>query len=132
VGPENIFIFGLTAEDVQASRTRGAYRPRDVYARDHRVRRVLDALDAGVFCPDERDRLRWISRALLDPADPYVHLADLPAYLDAQDRVAEEFARPAEWAAKAILNVARIGAFSSDRTVREYARDVWRVVPVEE
>ena len=132
VGPENIFIFGLTVDQIRTLREGGGHRPRDLYERDPAVRRIVDAFDSRLFCPDEPDLFRWISRVVLDPGDGYVHLADLPAYIEAQDRVAGEFGRPGAWAAKAILNVARIGPFSSDRTVREYAREIWRVPRVEE
>jgi starch phosphorylase len=132
VGPENIFIFGLTVDQIQALRERGGYRPRELYQQNARVRRVVDAFESARFCAREPELFRWISRSLLEPGDTYLHLADLPGYIDAQQRVSDTFARPATWAAKAILNVARIGPFSSDRTVREYARDVWRVSPQEE
>jgi starch phosphorylase len=131
VGPENIFIFGLTVDEIRAMRDRGGYRPRDLYERHPFVRRILDAFDSGRFCPDEPELFRWITRSVLEPGDAYFHLADLSAYIDAQDRVSAEFGRPAAWAAKAILNVARIGTFSSDRTVGEYARDIWRIGRVE-
>ncbi len=125
VGAENIFIFGLTAGDVQALRTPGAYRPRDYYERDPRVKRVAEALRSSVFCPHEPDLFAWIYRAILDAHDAHVHLADLPAYLAAQDQAGAAFKDQAGWARRAILNVARIGTFSSDRTVAEYARDIW-------
>ena len=79
------------------------------------------------MCPDEAGLLRWINESILDRGDPYFHVADLPAYLDLQHTVSNEFSQPAAWAAKAILNVARIGRFSSDRTVAEYARDIWHI-----
>jgi starch phosphorylase len=132
VGPENIFIFGLTVDEIQALRDSGGHRPRDLYEQNPFVRRILDAFDSSLFCADEPELFRWINQSVLEPGDVYFHLADLPAYIDAQDRVSDEFRRPAAWAAKAILNVARIGTFSSDRTVREYARHVWRVARVEE
>jgi glycogen phosphorylase len=125
VGAENIFIFGLTADEVQALRAQRAYRPRDYYERDPRVKRVAEALRSPVFCPHEPDLFAWLYRAILDEPDAYVHLADLPAYLEAQDKAGAAFNERAEWARMAILNVARIGKFSSDRTVAEYARDIW-------
>ena len=131
VGPENIFIFGLTADEIQALRDGGRYRPRDLYEQNPSVRRIIDALDSGLFCPEEPGLFRWITRAVLDAGDVYFHLADLPAYIETQDRVGGEFEHAASWASKAILNVARIGRFSSDRTVREYARDIWKIGPVE-
>jgi starch phosphorylase len=131
VGAENIFMFGLTADETQALRDSGRYRPRDLYEQNSSVKRIIDAFDSGLFCPQEPGLFRWITRSLLDHGDVYFHLADLPAYLETQDRVGAEFGHPAAWASKAILNVARIGRFSSDRTVREYARDIWKIGRVE-
>jgi len=130
VGPENIFIFGLTVDQVEALRRDGSYRSRDRYQHDARVRRTVDALDSGLFAPREPGLFHWIVASLLDGGDPYFHLADLPAYLDAQRDADDVFRRPALWMSKAILNVARIGRFSSDRTVREYARDIWGIEAV--
>lgn len=127
VGEDNIFIFGLTADQIQAMRQQGSYRPRDYYDRDPRLRRVMDALNSDLFCPREPGLFRWIYEAILDRGDEYFHLADLPSYIEAQQRVSETFQQPAVWARKAILNVARIGKFSSDRTIREYARDIWGI-----
>jgi starch phosphorylase len=95
------------------------------------VKRIFDAFDSDLLCPDEPGLLRWINETIVDRGDPYFHVADLPAYIDQQHRVAEEFSRPDAWAAKAILNVARVGRFSSDRTVGEYARDIWKIGRVE-
>jgi starch phosphorylase len=127
VGAENIFIFGLTTDNLQRLRAGGSYRPRDLCAHNSHVKRIFDAFDSDLLCPDEPGLLRWINESVLDRGDVYFHVADLPAYIDLQHRVAEEFGRPATWAAKAILNVARIGRFSSDRTVAEYARDIWQI-----
>jgi starch phosphorylase len=125
VGAENIFIFGLTAGEVQAMHAQGSYHPRDYYECDPRVKRVAEALRSPVFCPHEPDLFAWLYRAVLDEHDAHVHLADLPAYLEAQDRAGAAFNDRAGWARMAILNIARIGKFSSDRTVEEYARDIW-------
>jgi starch phosphorylase len=130
VGAENIFIFGLTAEQIQAAREQASYRPRELYEGDARVKRIVDALDSSLFCPKEPGLFRWAVESLLDRGDPYFHLADLPAYIDAQRQVDETFGQPAAWTAKAVLNVARIGRFSSDRTVAEYARDIWGITAV--
>ena len=130
VGPENIFIFGLRADEVRSMREQRSYRPHDQYNRDPGLRRVIDAFRFNLFCPNEPDLFAWIYRTLLDENDEYFHVADLPAYLDAQKRVAEAFCNPTDWARTAILNVARMGKFSSDRTVREYARDIWHIEAV--
>ena len=130
VGAENMFIFGLTADQIQALREDGSYRPRDLYEHDPRLKRILDAFDSNLFSPNEPGLFHWIVESLLDRGDAYFHLADLPAYLDAQHQVDDAFRQPAAWASKAILNVARIGRFSSDRTVAEYARDIWGIAGV--
>jgi starch phosphorylase len=130
VGAENFFLFGLTADRIQALRESGAYRPRELYERDPRAKRIIEAFDSTLFSPKEPGRHHWVVESLLDRGDPYFHLADLSAYLDAQARVGHTFSEPARWASKAILNVARMGRFSSDRTIAEYARDIWGVVAV--
>jgi starch phosphorylase len=130
IGVDNMFIFGLTAERIQTLRADGSYRPRDLYHHDTRVKRILDAFDSALFSPKEPGLFRWIVESVLDHGDPYFHLADLPAYLEAQHRIDETFTQPAMWISKAIVNVARIGRFSSDRTVAEYARDVWGIAGV--
>jgi starch phosphorylase len=132
IGAENMFIFGLTADQVQARRDEAGCRSREVYAHDRRAKRVVDAFDSNLFCPKEPGLFHWIVESMLDGGDPYFHLADLPAYLDAQRRVDDAFRQPAVWASKAILNVARIGGFSSDRTIKEYASDVWGIASVDQ
>ena len=127
IGAENFFLFGLTAEQIQALRENGRYRPRALCQRDPRLTRVVETLDSTRFCAAEPGLFHWIVESLLDRGDVYFHLADLPAYIDAQQQVGEAFSRPAAWASKAILNVARVGRFSSDRTVMEYARDIWGI-----
>ena len=130
VGAENIFIFGLTVDQIQALRTNGSYRPRELYDRDSPLTRIVDAFESNLFSPTEPGLFHWIVESLLDRGDPYFHLADLPAYIEAHHRVDDVFRQPAAWASKAILNVARIGRFSSDRTVAEYARDIWGIVGI--
>jgi glycogen phosphorylase len=127
IGAENFFLFGLTADHIQALRENASYRPRELYQSDARLKRIVDAFDSTLFSPREPGLFHWIVESLLDRGDTYFHLADLPAYIDAQHHVDEAFRQPAAWASKAILNVARIGRFSSDRTVAEYARDIWGI-----
>jgi starch phosphorylase len=126
VGKENIFIFGLKAQEIQELRAHGSYEPQAYYARYAAIRRVVDAFTSNLFCPHEPGLFTWIARTLLE-GDAYFHLADLPAYIETQHTVSEEYTHPVAWAQKAILNVARIGKFSSDRTVLEYARDIWHI-----
>jgi starch phosphorylase len=127
VGADNLFIFGLTAQDIHEMRSQGTYHPREYYAQYPALARVMDALYADRFCRQEPGLCRWIYHALLDHGDPYFHLADLPSYLDTHARAAREFHNVAGWAHKAMLNVARIGTFSSDRTIRQYAEDIWHI-----
>jgi glycogen phosphorylase len=129
VGAENVFIFGLNADEVHALRSQRSYRPRDYYERDWRVRRVVDAFRSNLFSPGEPELFSWVHRTLLDENDEFVHLADLPAYLETQEKVATAFQSRAEWDRMAVLNVARMGRFSSDRAIRDYARDVWGLRP---
>lgn len=127
VGAENIFIFGLTIDEVQAMRAQGSYRPWDYYHQDRCVQRVAEAFRSDLFCPHEPDLFAWIYHAILDAHDEYFHLADLPAYLEAHEQAGAAFRDQRRWARMAILNIARIGRFSSDRTVEEYARDIWNI-----
>jgi starch phosphorylase len=125
VGRDNIFIFGLTAEEVEARRAAG-YNPRAEVERSPRLRRVLEFLASGELSPDEPGRFRPLVDSLLNH-DEYMLLADFDAYLAAQDEVDLAFQDPERWTRMAILNVARCGYFSSDRSVREYAERIWKV-----
>jgi glycogen phosphorylase len=127
VGRENIFIFGLTLDQVRCMRDEFSYHPRDYYQRVPSIKRVMDALNSNLFCPFERGLFNWIYQAIMDYGDEYFHLADMPSYLEVHERVGREFNHISTWAHKAILNVARIGKFSSDRAVREYAREIWHI-----
>ena len=125
VGADNIYIFGLTATEVEQARS--SYDPRGYYEHSPITRRVMDALGGDLFCPEDPGLFRPIWEAILVHGDRYFHLADLESYVAAQERVSRDFQNPAQWAQKAILNVARTGKFSSDRTVTEYARDIWGI-----
>ncbi len=127
VGEENIYTFGLTREDVSWYQESHGYNPREIYNTEPIVRRVVDSLASNRFCPDEPGLFRWIVDELLDRGDRYFHLADLASYVEASRRAEVDYQSPATWAVKAILNVARTGYFSSDRTVNEYARDIWNI-----
>jgi starch phosphorylase len=124
VGAENIFIFGLTAEQIEEHVAKGSYRPREFYDRDPRLSRVLDALSSDRFCPNEPGLFRWIRDVLLD-SDKYFLLADFGSYVDTQAEITRLYTQESEWNRRSVLNVARIGRFSSDRTVREYAKEIW-------
>jgi len=124
VGDDNIFIFGLSAAEVAASRAAG-YQPLRLYEQNPRLKAVLDAISGGQFSPDEPGRYRSLVDALLWGGDRYMLLADFDEYLAAQARVDALYRDPEAWARKAIANVAGMGHFSSDRTIREYANQVW-------
>ncbi len=127
VGDKNMFIFGLHADQIDEHRAKQSYDPWEVYRRNIRVRRVVETFNTDLFCPQEAGLFRWIFQKLLDQGDEYFHLADLPSYIEAQEKATAEFAEPDHWARKAILNVARIGKFSSDRTIRQYAAEIWNI-----
>ena len=121
-GEENAFMFGLTAEQVLNGR--GWYNPRWHYDNEPETRAALDLIFANHFSPDEPGAFEPIRETLLTKGDYYMHLADLPAYVETQQMVSALYRDGAAWAKKAIHNVARSGKFSSDRTILEYARDV--------
>jgi starch phosphorylase len=129
VGADNVFIFGKTVAQIEELRARGS-RPREFYDRSPVIRRILDAFRGDRLSPGEPGRFGWVFQTLVEQPDPYFHLADLEAYLAAQEEAARLYQDRHAWARKAILNVARMGKFSSDRTIQEYARDIWGVVPV--
>jgi starch phosphorylase len=129
VGAENFFLFGLTVEQVAELRKRG-YDPWEYYRNDPRLKAVLDALASGVFSPEEPGLFRPIVDSLLYGGDPYLVLADFAAYCACQEDVERAYRDPERWTRMAILNVARAGKFSSDRTIREYAEQIWRIEPV--
>jgi starch phosphorylase len=126
-GEENVFLFGLTAEQVAASR--GSYDPRTHYENDMETRQALDLIFSGHFNRREPDLYNPIRDVLITRGDYYMHLADLASYTATQSRVSDLYANQAEWGRKAILNVAHSGKFSSDRTIAEYARSIWGTSP---
>ena len=128
VGDENIFIFGMTVEEVEALRSRG-YNPRDIYHRDEELRAVVDWLGSDFFTPGEHEAFNHVHGSLVHGGDPYMVLADFRSYSDCQARVDAAYRDQAGWARMAILNTARMGTFSSDRTIREYANEIWRLQP---
>jgi glycogen phosphorylase len=129
VGADNIFIFGLTAAEVEDRRK--TYNPMDCYRASTSVRRVVDALRENRFSLTEPGLFQPIIDSLLYHGDYYFHLADFDSYVAAQAKVSTIFEDRPLWAHKAILNVARSSKFTSDRTVAEYARDIWGIHPIE-
>ncbi|MGE5517865.1 MAG: glycogen/starch/alpha-glucan phosphorylase [Bacteroidota bacterium] len=125
VGEENMFLFGLTAQEVARRRMDG-YDPWVAINANDDLKKALDMIGTGYFSPDQTDRYRSVVDALTN-GDHYLLTADYALYMAAQDRVDQLYRDPDEWTRKAILNVARMGKFSSDRTVAEYAREIWNV-----
>ena len=130
VGDENIYIFGLTVEQIQEMRNGGAYNPWDYYNQNPNIKRVMESIGSDVFCPNEAGLFRPIYDNILHQGDYYFHLADFQSYLETQEITSRDYNDPSVWAKKAILNVARMGKFSSDRTISEYAREIWDLRPV--
>jgi starch phosphorylase len=126
-GDENFFLFGLTAQQVASSR--GYYNPHWHYDHDPETRAALDLIFSDHFSPNERGIFAPLRDTLLTNGDHYMHLADLRSYLQADQRLRDLYANPDEWTRKAILNVAGSGKFSSDRTISEYATQIWGVEP---
>lgn len=128
VGEENIILFGLTAEEISAYHQHGGYSARQVYNSNPRVREVLQQLADNGFLPTARQECRQLSEELLAWNDEYFVLADFESYVAAQSRVDALYRQSGVWRRMCIHNIAQAGRFSSDRAVREYARNIWRLV----
>jgi len=128
VGPENFFLFGLTAAEVQKLKG-GGYQPRDYYEADPHLKEAIDQIASGFFSPDEPDLFQPLVNSLLG-LDPFMVLADYAAYVECQERVSRAYANQEAWTRKSILNTARMGFFSSDRAIRDYCERIWRVKAV--
>ena len=128
VGEDNIFLFGMTADEVQELRERGTYNSRDIYERDPRIHRILNTLIDGTI-PGIENEGQDIFDSLVNHNDEYFLLKDYPSFYDAQLRADELYKQPVEWAKVAITNIANSGKFSSDYTILRYAGDVWKVAP---
>jgi len=128
VGAENFFLFGLNSEQVQELKARG-YRPRDYYERNAELRAVLDFIASGALAGGDAELFRPLVDNLL-AQDPFLVLADYQAYVECQDQVTTLWRDQRAWTRKAILNVARMGKFSSDRSIRDYCEQVWKVKPI--
>jgi starch phosphorylase len=129
VGDENFFLFGLTAEEVEKVKT-GGHRPRDYYEKNSALREVIDFIASGALGRGDRELFRPIVENLLDD-DPFLLLADYRSYIDAQERVSALWRKPKAWTRCSILNTARMGKFSSDRSIRDYCNRVWNIKPAE-
>jgi starch phosphorylase len=130
VGEENIFIFGLKTPEVLSLKSSG-YNPWDYYTKNPELKRVLDMISTGYFFPEDPGLFRSITDSLLYHGDTYLLLADYESYVKSQDEVAKLYQDQEEWSRKSVLNVAGMGKFSSDRTIKEYVDEIWDAKPVE-
>jgi starch phosphorylase len=128
VGAENFFLFGLTAQEVMDLKARG-YKPMEYYNSNPELKRVIDQLASGFFSPKEPSLFMCIVDDLLN-YDQYMLMADYQSYVDCQEQVSQAFRNQDNWTRMSILNVARMGKFSSDRTIAQYCREIWKVEPV--
>jgi glycogen phosphorylase len=131
VGQENIFIFGMTAEEAEYEKLNVSRTPMSICEKNEEIAQIIDSLRNGSFSRGDRELFRPLVDSLLDQYDPYLLLLDLESYLACQDRVNTAFIDPVGWTRMSILNVARMGKFSTDRTIRQYATEIWDV-PVDE
>ena len=129
VGDENMFIFGNTAEQVEQLRENG-YDPHKIYDNDPELHQVLTQIATGTFSPDEPNRYQNLFDMLVNLGDHYQLLADYRSYIDTQIRVDELYRQPDAWTRKTVLNIANMGYFSSDRTIKEYAEEIWDITPI--
>ena len=128
VGPENFFLFGLTAQEVMAKKAEG-YRPYEHYQSDPELREAIDLLRAGFFSRGDQNLFADMLNNLLD-RDEFMLLADFKSYMECQEKTSAAYADEDNWARMSILNTARMGRFSSDRAIKEYCDDIWHVQPV--
>ena len=128
IGPENFFVFGLTAPEVQERQAAG-YHPREIYERNAALREALDCMASGALADGDASLFQPLLDNLLG-SDPFLVLADYQSYVDCQERVSARWREPDAWTRQSILSVARMGWFSSDRSIREYCQQVWHIQPV--
>jgi starch phosphorylase len=128
VGAENFFLFGLTAEEVVKLKAKG-YNPWESYHADPELREAVDQIRSGFFSGGDQNLFRPLVDSLIS-RDEYLLFADYPSYLDCQERVGRAYQDQRTWTKMSILNVARMGKFSSDRSIREYGEKIWKAKPI--
>jgi starch phosphorylase len=126
-GKENFFLFGSTVEEIRHLEQQG-YRPFELYQKDNELREVIDRISSGEFSGGDKNLFRPIIDSLLGP-DPFFVLQDFRSYVNCQQTVTETFSDSERWTRMSILNVARMGKFSSDRSIREYCENIWKIKP---
>ena len=126
VGDENIYIFGNTVEQVQSIKSNG-YNPHNWLHGGSRLRKVFDLIDSGFFCPEDRESFNAVVESITCHGDQYLVAADFDSFYDIQQQISEDYKDQDTWTRKAIVNVANMGMFSSDRTIRQYADEIWGI-----
>ena len=129
IGEENFFLFGLKAEEVFEIKRKG-YHPYEVYLGNTELKGVIDLILSGAFSKGNTDLFKPITDSLLGQ-DPYLVLQDFQSYVDCQQKAAEAYRNKTHWTKMAVLNVARMGKFSSDRSIKEYCENIWHVNPLQ-
>ncbi len=127
VGADNIFIFGLTAEEAEFERIHNSRTPTQICRENDDVAQIMEALSSGTFSRGDRNLFQPLIDSLMSPHDQYLLIRDLESYIDCQNRVNDAYLEPELWTRMAILNVARMGKFSTDRTIRQYANEIWGI-----
>jgi starch phosphorylase len=127
VGKDNIFIFGLTADEAEYEKLHKSRTPYEIYSKNPAISQAIDSIKGGIFSNGDTEMFRSIVDDLLNENDQYLLLLDLESYLDCQKEIGKEFRDKKKWTKKSILNVARMGKFSSDRTIKEYAKEIWGI-----
>ncbi|MDQ3231684.1 MAG: glycogen/starch/alpha-glucan phosphorylase, partial [Pseudobdellovibrionaceae bacterium] len=128
VGADNIFIFGHNVNELRTLQASG-YRPHDFYQKHDNIRRILDEIRHGFFSRGDRERFKPIWDTLVTWGDHYYHLADFPDYVRSNEEVDKVYGDQRLWQQKSLMNIARIGWFSSDRAIQEYTREIWHLHP---
>jgi len=131
VGDEHSFIFGLKVNEIDELKRSGRYNPRDVYNENEKVRRVLDSLFVGPWCEGIRDRFRSIFDEIMNHNDEYFILLDFDAYLEESEKIDKYYQNRDAWARSCLINIAKSGYFSSDRTIEQYNKDIWHLEKIE-
>ncbi|MCM8527981.1 MAG: glycogen/starch/alpha-glucan phosphorylase, partial [Lentisphaeraceae bacterium] len=126
VGDENIYIFGHTVEQVAELKQNG-YNPHSYMPQGSRLKKVLDLIESGFFCPEDRHLFRPLTDLITCYGDQYMIAADFDSYCDIQARISEDYTNQKVWTQKSIINVANMGMFSSDRTIKQYADEIWGI-----
>ena len=132
VGADNMFIFGMSSDEVISHEQRHDYNPVDIYNNDWEIKKVLNQLVDGTYSPNDHELFRELYNSLLNPqpgqvADRYFILADFRSYANAQQKINEYYQNKSAWRKSALLNTAHVGKFSSDRTIQEYVDDIWHL-----